>query len=386
MQSKLPKVGTTIFTVMSQLAQEHGAVNLGQGFPDFDADPALIDAVYQAMRGGHNQYPPMIGARPLRLRIAEKIARLYAYHADVDQEITITAGATQALFTAINALVGAGDEVIIFTPCYDSYAPAVALAGGRAVFVPLDADYRLDINALAPLINARTKMIIVNTPHNPTGRIWSAEDWQKLAQILAGTDIFVLSDEVYEHMVFAGARHLSALQYLASRAIVVSSFGKTYHVTGWKIGYVVAAPAISAEFRKVHQFNVFTVNSAMQMGIAQYMSDPQPYEQLANFYERKRDLLCEGLIRAGFAPEPCEGTYFILAKPPAIAAFAGLNDVAIAQLMTTRFGITPIPLSAFVPSPAKPPNQDARAVLRFCFAKTPQTLDQAIEKLMAITD
>src|SRR3982751_5114677 len=296
-ESRLPKVGTTIFTVMSALAVEHGAVNLGQGFPDFDCDPKLIDAVDAAMRAGLNQYPPMTGVPILRERIAAKIEALYGHRYDPGSEITVTAGATQAILTAVLAFVGPGDEVIVLDPCYDSYAPNVALAGGRCVHVPLQAEtFAPDFDRIAAALGPKTKAIIVNSPHNPSGTVWSAADMQRLAELLRPTDIVVISDEVYEHMVFDG-EHASAsrIPELAARTVVVSSFGKTYHVTGWKVGYVAAPAPLSAEFRKVHQFNVFTVNTPMQHGLATYMADPQPYRQLPAFYQRKRDLFREGL-------------------------------------------------------------------------------------------
>src|SRR5574343_1549893 len=311
--SRLPQVGTTIFSVMSALAAEHGAVNLGQGFPDFDADPRLIEAVHQAMRAGHNQYPPMPGVPALREAIAAKIEALYGARYEPGSEITITAGATQAILTALLAIVHPGDEVIVLEPCYDSYAPNIELAGGRIVRVPLTPDsYRPDFARIAAAISARTRAIIVNTPHNPSATVWSAAEMQQLADLLAPTQILLISDEVYEHMVFDGQLHQSVARYpgLAERSFIVSSFGKTYHVTGWKVGYVAAPAALSAEFRKVHQFNVFTVNTPVQHALAAYMANPQPYLDLPAFYQHKRDLFRPGLAKTRFKLLPSEGSYF----------------------------------------------------------------------------
>ncbi len=295
--SRLPKVGTTIFTVMSALAAEKQAVNLGQGFPDFDCDPRIVDAVSDAMRAGFNQYPPMTGVPALRQAIAAKIATLYGHAYDAEREITVTAGATQALLTAVLCCVHPGDEVIVFEPTYDSYLPSIELAGGKAVPITLEApDYRIPFDKLAAAITPRTRLIMLNTPHNPTGTVWHADDMRRLAEIVAPTDVLLLSDEVYEHMVYDGVPHasVSRIPELARRAFVVSSFGKTYHVTGWKVGYVAAPAALSAEFRKVHQFNVFTVNTPVQHGLAAYMADPRPYLELPAFYQHKRDLFRAG--------------------------------------------------------------------------------------------
>ena len=300
LHSRLPQVGTTIFTLMSALAHEHHAVNLGQGFPDFDCDPALVDHVVAAMREGLNQYPPMAGVPALREAIAGKVAALYGRHYDPASEITITAGATQAILTAVLCCVHPGDEVIVLEPCYDSYAPSVELAGGTVVRVPLSAgSFAPDFAAIEAAITPRTRALMLNSPHNPSATVWSAAQMQRLAELLAPTDIVLISDEVYEHMVFDGAPHVSAasIPALAARSFVISSFGKTYHVTGWKVGYVLAPAALSAELRKVHQFNVFTVNTPMQHARARYMSDPRPYLELPAFYQRKRDLFREGLSR-----------------------------------------------------------------------------------------
>ena len=311
LQTKFPTMGTTIFTVMSALATEKGAVNLGQGFPDFDCDPRLVDAVTDAMKKGLNQYPPMPGVPALRAAVAAKIETMYGHSYDPASEITITAGATQAIITAILAVVRPGDEVIVLEPCYDSYVPNIELAGGIAVRVPLTpGTFRPDFDKIAAAITSKTRAILVNSPHNPSATVWSRQDMLKLQDLLAPTDVLLISDEVYEHMVFDGQEHQSAARFpgLAARAFIVSSFGKTYHVTGWKVGYVAAPETLTAEFRKVHQFNVFTVNTPVQHGLATYMADPQPYLQLPAFYQRKRDLFREGLKRTKFKVLPSEGT------------------------------------------------------------------------------
>ncbi len=298
--TRLPLVGTTVFSRMSSLAAQHGAVNLGQGFPDFDCAPQLVDLVSEAMRAGHNQYPLMTGAAPLRAAIAAKIASLYGHSYDAGTEITVTAGATQALTTAILCCVHPGDEVIVIEPAYDSYLPAIALAGGVPVLVSMevgDCGYSVPWDQLAAAVSSKTRLIIINTPHNPTGTILRADDVAALADIVRGTQILILSDEVYEHMVYDGVHHESLARHpeLAARSFIVSSFGKTYHVTGWKVGYVAAPTALTAEFRKVHQYNVFTVNTPMQHGLAGYMADPQPYLDLPAFYQRKRDMFRDAL-------------------------------------------------------------------------------------------
>lgn len=376
--SRLPAVGTTIFTVMSALAAEKNAVNLGQGFPDFDCDPRIVDAVAKAMRGGMNQYPPMAGVPQLRQAIAEKIGKLYSHAYDWNSEITVTAGATQALLTAILCAVHPGDEVIVLEPCYDSYLPAIELAGGKAVPVALDApDFRIPFDRLAAAITPRTRMIMINTPHNPTGTIWRESDMTRLADLLAGTDILLLSDEVYEHMVYDGQRHESVSRHpeLARRSFVVSSFGKTYHVTGWKVGYVAAPAALTAEFRKVHQFNVFTVNTPMQHGLADFMADPSPYLELPAFYQAKRDLFRAGLAGTRFRLLPSDGTYFQCVD---YSAVSDLGEADFAKWLTAEIGVAAIPVSAFY--------SDSResGVVRFCFAKKDATLLQALDRLKAL--
>ena len=378
LQSRLPNVGTTIFTVMSALAAQAKAVNLGQGFPDFECAPEIVDAVAQAMRDGHNQYPPMAGVPVLRAAIASKIASMYGRDYDADQEITVTAGATQALITAILAVVHPGDEVIVIEPVYDSYVPAIELAGGKPVFVALDApDYAIPFDRLAAAITPRTRLIMLNTPHNPTGTIWRERDMQQLADRVRGTDILICADEVYEHMVFDGVRHESVARHpeLARRSFVVSSFGKTYHVTGWKVGYVAAPRALTAEFRKVHQFNVFTVNTPMQHGLAAYMANPAPYLELPAFYQRKRDFFRAGLAGTRLKLLPCAGTYFQCVDYSAVSA---MPEAEFAQWLTTEIGVAAIPVSAFY--------RDGResGVVRFCFAKREATLALALERLSKV--
>lgn len=375
--SRLPKVGTTVFTVMSALAAEHEAVNLGQGFPDFDCDPQLVDAVTAAMKAGLNQYPPMIGIPALRQNIATKLQALYGCSYDPATEITITAGATQAVMTAILCSIHPGDEVIIIEPAYDAYAPAILLAGGIPVFVRmvLGTDgYAVPWQGVAAAVSRQTRMIIINSPHNPTGSILREADLDTLADIVRGTPILILSDEVYEHMVFDGAAHASVCRRpeLAARAFVVSSFGKTYHVTGWKVGYVAAPAALSAEFRKVHQFNVFTVNTPVQHALAAYMQDPAPYLQLAGFYQAKRDLFRQGLAATRFRLLPTDGTYFQCVD---YSAISDLPEAQFATWLTTEIGVAAIPVSAFYDTP-----QDA-GIVRFCFAKKDATLRTALDRL-----
>ena len=377
--SRLPNVGTTIFSVMSALAAQHQAVNLGQGFPDFDCDPTLVDAVTQAMQAGHNQYPPMPGVPALRAGIADKIAQLYGRRYDADSEITVTAGATQAILTAILCCAGPGDEVIVLEPCYDSYVPNIELTGAKVVRVPLTpGSFRPDFDKLAAAINAKTRALIINSPHNPSGTIWQPADLQRLAELLAPTNALLISDEVYEHMVYAPHRHESVARYpeLAARAFIVSSFGKTYHVTGWKVGYVAAPAALMAEFRKVHQFNVFTVNTPMQLGLAQYMADPAPYLNLPAFYQAKRDLFREGLAQTRFRLTACEGTYFQCASIAELAVpERDLPEGEFCQWLTREFGVAAIPLSAFYG------NGFDQKLIRFCFAKRDETLRAALARL-----
>lgn len=377
-KTRLPQVGTTIFTVMSALAAEHQAVNLGQGFPDFPCDPALLEGVNRAMQAGHNQYPPMAGVAVLRDAVARKVQTLYQRSYDPVGEITITAGATQAILTALLAVVHPGDEVIVLEPCYDSYVPGIELAGGVLVKVPLTpGSFRPDFTAIAAAITPRTRALIINSPHNPSGTVWSEAEMQALQTLLAPTDIVLISDEVYEHMVFDDQRHCSAASYpgLAERAFIVSSFGKTYHVTGWKIGYVAAPAALSAEFRKVHQFNVFTVNTPMQYGLAAYMEQAEPYLNLPAFYQRKRDAFRAGLAKTGFSLLPSEGSYF---QCVGISGISPLGDAAFCRWLTSEIGVAAIPLSAFYTDGFD------QKIIRFCFAKQDQTLERALERLQKL--
>ena len=381
LKSKLPTVGTTIFTVMSALAAEKGAVNLGQGFPDFDCDPKLVDAVTHAMQQGLNQYPPMAGVPVLREAVAAKLTALYGRSYDPGSEITITAGATQAIITIILAVVHPGDEVIVLEPCYDSYVPNIELAGGRVVRVPLTpGTFRPDFDKIQAAISSRTRAIIVNSPHNPSATVWSEADMRRLETLLAPTDIVLISDEVYEHMVFDAAQgqsHQSAARFagLAARAFIVSSFGKTYHVTGWKVGYVAAPAALMAEFRKVHQFNVFTVNTPVQHALAAYMLDTRPYLELPAFYQQKRDLFRAGLQSTRFKLLPSEGSYFQCAD---ISAVSELNEADFCKWLATDIGVAAIPLSAFYGD-----GFDQR-VVRFCFAKKDATLHLALSRLAGL--
>lgn len=375
LESKFPAMGTNIFTIMSALAAEKGAVNLGQGYPDFECDPKLVQAVTDAMTRGLNQYPPMTGIPALREAIASKVEAIYGRRYDPASEITITAGATQAILTAILSVVRRGDEVIVLEPSYDSYVPNIELAGGVAVRIPLTpGSFRPDFDKIAAALSGKTRAIVINSPHNPSGTVWSEADMRKLQDLLAPTDTLLISDEVYEHMVYDGARHQSAARFpgLAARAFIVSSFGKTYHVTGWKVGYVAAPASLTAEFRKVHQFNVFTVNTPVQHGLAAYMADPKPYLELPAFYQRKRDLFRAGLQRTRFKLLPCEGTYFQCVD---ISQVSQLGDADFCQWLTREIGVAAIPLSAFYAQAF-----DQR-VVRFCFAKKDETLNLALDRL-----
>ena len=374
-QTKLPAVGTTIFTVMSALATEHQAVNLGQGFPDFACDPRLLQAVNDAMVQGHNQYPPMTGVPALREAISAKVQAMYDRRYDPTTEITVTAGATQAIITAILAVVRPGDEVIVLEPCYDSYIPNIELAGGTVVRVPLTpGTFRPDFSRIAAALTPRTRALLVNSPHNPSATVWTRQEMLQLQALLAPTDAFLISDEVYEHMAFEGHPHQSAASFpgLAARAFIVSSFGKTYHVTGWKIGYVAAPAVLTTEFRKVHQFNVFSVNTPVQHGLAAYMGDERPYRELPAFYQRKRDLFRDGLAQTRLRLLPSEGSYFQCVD---ISQVSDLSEAEFCQWLTREVGVAAIPLSAFYAD-----SFDQR-VVRFCFAKKDETLHRALERL-----
>jgi methionine aminotransferase len=379
--SKLPSVGTTIFTRMSQLAGECGALNLSQGFPDFDGPQALREAVARHIDAGHNQYAPMTGLPALREQVAAKIARLYGRAVCAEKEVTITPGATQAIFCAIQALVRSGDEVIVFDPCYDSYEPSVELAGGRCVHVPLSLpDFAIDWQRLGEAIGPRTRLIVLNSPHNPSGALISRGELDRLAALIRERDIYLLSDEVYEHLVFDGVGHVSVLAHeeLYARAFVVSSFGKTYHVTGWKTGYVVAPPALTGELRKVHQYVSFCGVTPLQWALADFMTEhPEHVDELPAFYQAKRDLFCDLLAGSRFGFSRAAGTYFQLVDYAAIRP--DLDDVAMAEWLTREHGVAAIPVSVFYQRPPA----DLRLV-RFCFAKREETLRQAAEKLSAI--
>lgn len=378
LRSKLPHVGTTIFTVMGKLAQEHGAINLGQGFPDFPVDGKLIALVNQAMQAGHNQYAPMAGSPPLREAIAAKVQRLYGYGYDPDAEVTVTAGGTQAIFTALAAVVHPGDEVVIVDPAYDCYAPAVELFGGRPVHVPLGSDMKFDAAAVGHAITPRTRLLMVNTPHNPAGTILRDADMRAIAALLRGTGILLLSDEVYEHLVYDGEAHASAIRHpeLRGRAFIIFSFGKVFHATGWKAGYALAPKELMAEFRKVHQYNVFSVHTPVQHALAAYLQDPAHYESVPAFYQAKRDRFAKGLAGSRFKLLPCEGSYFQTADYSAISTE---DDLAFATRLTRGHGVAAIPLSPFYKQPPA-----GQRLLRFCFAKQDSTLDAAIEKLCKI--
>jgi len=376
--SKLPNVGTTIFTVMSGLAQEHNAINLSQGFPDFDCAKELRDLVTQYINAGLNQYPPMAGVMRLRERIAEKVEALYGAKYDPEHEVTVTPGATYGIFTAVATLVRPGDEVILFEPAYDSYAPSIEVNGGVPVYVQLRyPDYSIDWQQVQRAITPKTRMILINTPNNPTASVLSGEDMRMLEGMLRGTDIVVVSDEVYEHIVFDGHRHQSVARFpgLAERSFVVSSFGKTYHVTGWKMGYVLAPKELTREFRKVHQFNVFVTNGPLQYALAEYMENRDAYLSLAAFYQKKRDFFLQGVQASRFKPLPSRGTFF---QNLAYDAVSDERDTDLAIRLTKERGVASIPVSAFYREP--PPHR----VLRFCFAKSEETLARGAEILCKI--
>ncbi|OVZ55118.1 methionine aminotransferase [Pigmentiphaga sp. NML080357] len=385
--SKLPDVGVTIFTVMSRLATETRAINLGQGFPDFDPDAGLLAKVEAAMAAGHNQYAPMAGIPALRTAIAAKTRALYGMAYDPETEVTVTSGATQALMTAILAVAGAGDEVIVLEPTYDSYVPAIKLAGATPVAVQLLAPtpqspcYRPDWEAVRRAITPRTRALMINFPHNPTGAVLADADLDELERILADTGILLISDEVYEHIVFDGRRHASIARRpaLAARSFLVSSFGKTFHTTGWKIGYCCAPAALSLEFRKIHQFMVFAVSTPMQYALAAFLEDPRHYLELPAFYQAKRDRLEAGLRQTRFKPLPCPGTYFLLAD---YSAISDAPESEFARWLTIEHGVAVIPIAAFHADPDAPASN--RQLARFCFAKKDTTLDAALERLRSV--
>jgi methionine transaminase len=374
-RSKLPSVGTTIFTVMSKLAADLGAINLSQGFPDFDCDPALVDAVARHMREGRNQYAPMQGVPPLRQALAAKFEALYGASYNPDTEITVTSGGTEAIFDVVAALVHPGDEVIVFEPCYDSYVPAIELNGGKAIVVSLRyPDYAVPWDEVRAAVTPRTRLIMLNSPHNPTAVILGPADMAELTEVVAGTDIAILSDEVYEHIIFDGVPHESMARYdaLRTRSFVIGSFGKTYHVTGWKVGYVAAPAALMAEFRKVHQFVTFSTNTPIQYALAEFLAARRGYPELAAFYQRKRDLFLTLIEGSRWKPLPSRGTYFQLLDYSAITRE---DDMSFAIRLTKEYGVASIPTSAFLYK------QPAPSVLRFCFAKKDETLQAAAERL-----
>jgi methionine aminotransferase len=382
-QSRLPRVKTTIFSVMSQLAAEHGALNLSQGFPDFDCPDRLRELVAEAMQAGHNQYAPMPGLPLLRQRIAEKVAALYQAQVDIDREITVTCGASEALFVAIQTVVRPGDEVILFDPAYDCYEPAVDLAGGRAIHLPLRApDYRIDWQQLKDSIGPKTRLIVINSPHNPTGSALGPDDLDRLAEAVADSPAYLIGDEVYEHIVFDGAEHQSLLRHdaLRARSFVISSFGKTYHTTGWKIGYCIAPAPMTAEFRKIHQYVTFSISTPMQHAIAHFMADPSFHLELPAFYQAKRDYFRAALEGSRFELLPCRGTYFQLLDYRAIS---DRPDGEMARWLVEHAGVAAIPVSVFYAADSQARPEDDR-ILRFCFAKSNDTLDRAAERLRAL--
>ena len=378
LRSRLPSVGTTIFTVMSKLAADVGAINLSQGFPDFDCDPALIDAVVRHMRAGSNQYAPMPGALALRQAIAAKYARTHGATYDPETEVTITSGATEAIFDAIASIVHPGDEVIVLEPCYDSYVPGIELNGGVPVFVPLQLpDYRIDWSGVEAAITPRTRLLMINSPHNPTGSIVTGDDIAALTAIVRRSGIYVVSDEVYEHIIFDGARHESMARHpeLAARSFVAGSFGKTFHVTGWKVGYVAAPAALTAELRKVHQYVTFSTMTPVQHGIADLLNDQESLDALPAFFQRKRDLFLQLMEDSRFRPLPCRGSYFQLMD---YSAISDLPDAEFAIWLTREHGVAAIPTSPFLYKTRAP------QVVRFCFAKKDGTLERAAERLRRV--
>lgn len=379
LESKLPNCGTTIFTVMSRLAEEHGAVNLSQGFPDFEPPEGLVERIAHFFRAGKNQYPPMTGLGDLREAIAAKLRSEYSVHMDPDSEITVTSGATEALFCAVQAIVRAGDEVIVFDPAYDSYEPAVTMAGGRTVHVPLEApDFGIDWQRLKDSLSDRTRLVILNTPHNPTGTVLRPADWDRLAALLRPYSAYVLSDEVYEHVIFDGVAHATVLAHeeLAERSLAAFSFGKTYHATGWKVGYCVAPRPLTEELRRVYQYVQFATTGPIQYALAEYMREhPEHHRQLPAFYESKRDYFAGLLGTTRFAFKPAQGTYFQLAD---YSAISDLDDVAFARWLTTEQGVAVIPVSVFCVKALQ------SRLVRFCFAKQQSTLKDAVGRLSAL--
>jgi len=376
--SKLPNIGTTIFAVMSRMAEEHNAINLSRGFPDFNCSPKLISLVNKYMKKGFNQYCPIEGIMPLREAISRKTEELYSAKYNPETEITITSGATEAINAAITAFVQDNDQVIVLEPAYDCYVPAIKLAGGQPIFSPLkEPDYHIDWDELQKNITPQTKMIILNTPQNPTGTIFSADDMEKLNRIIAGTNIIILSDEVYEHIIFENTEHQSIARYpkLAERSIIVSSFGKTFHVTGWRLGYCIAPENLMKEFRKVHQFSMYTVNTPIQYAIAEFLKEKDEYLKLGDFFQQKRDVFINGLKDSNFIIRPSQGTYFQLLD---YSKISDEKDTVFAERLTKEFGVASIPISVFYH------DKIDNKVLRFCFAKKNETLEKAVEKLFKL--
>lgn len=376
--SKLPKVGTNIFTIMSQLAQENNAVNLSQGAPDFDCSADLIDLVHQYMKKGRNQYAPMMGVYELREQISLKSENLYHSSYDVDSEITVTAGGSEAIFSALGAIINAGDEVILFDPSYDLYRPTIELFGGIPKTVQLMApDFKIKWEKVRQLITDKTRLILINNPNNPAGSILEKEDFEALSQIVKDTNILILSDEVYEHIVFDGKKHLSVSQFpeLKKRSFITASFGKLYHITGWKVGYCMAPKELMSEFRKVHQFNTFSVNTPVQYALAEFMKRTEEYLILPEFFQKKRDFLMQGLKQTKFKAIKPQGTYFLTVN---YSDVSDLNDLDFAKELTIQHKVTGVPISAFY--------EDApdQKLLRFCFAKEESTMEKAIENLLKI--
>lgn len=380
LKNKLPGKGTTIFTVMSQLAQQHQAINLSQGFPDFDGPPELRKRVSWHMAHGHNQYAPLAGVLELREQIAAKVLDLYGCQIDPQQEATVTPGATEAIYCAITAVVHPGDEVIVFDPAYDTYEPGVTLNGGITRHINLmQPDFSIDWPQVRDTINGRTRLIILNTPHNPTGSLWTEDDIEQLREVIAGRDIHLISDEVYEHICFDKQPHLSLLRYpdLAEKAFVCSSFGKTYHITGWRLGYCIAPPLLMKEFLRIHQFINFSTNTPMQYGVADFMRErPEHHRELSDFYQQKRDLFCDLMAPTAFKLKPSGGTFFQLAD---YSAISNETDTSFAKRLTTDFGVATIPISVFY---KQPPGQQ---LVRFCFAKDDETLERAAACLRNIS-
>jgi methionine transaminase len=378
LESKLPSVGTTIFTVMSRMAAELGAINLSQGFPDFDCDPELVETVARHMRAGRNQYAPMQGILPLREAIAAKYEHYYGRRYDPETEITVTSGGTEAIFDAVAAVVREGDEVIVLEPCYDSYVPAIELSGGTPVVVSMaPPDYAVDWDAVRAAVTPATRMLIINSPHNPTGSVLSQHDIDELTRTVSGTDILIVSDEVYEHIIFDGVRHEGMARHdaLAARSFIVGSFGKTYHTTGWKVGYTVAPAALTAEFRKVHQFVTFSTNTPVQYAIAEFLASRRGLDELSPFYEAKRDLFLQLMSGSRFRPLPSRGSYFQLMDYSQISSE---DDVAFAVRMTREHGVASIPTSPFLYRASGP------KVVRFCFAKKDETLQEAARRIRSL--